>query len=100
MELGIALDDELVACKDAVWCDLKGEVVVLLPSSGVYFGLEGSGVEIWQAIQVPCTARQIVNQLTSKFEVTADTCRTPILEFVEELARRGLVLVNKNVGVA
>ncbi len=96
MSINLDLEDTVVTSTDAIWCDLKGEVVVLHLSSGVYFGLEGVGPEMWQFMQTPRTLNQVVDHLTSQYDVPADVCRSRTLAFVQELAQRDLVVVTKN----
>ena len=49
----IQLDSVVVATKDQVSCDLKGEAVILNFKNGVYYGLNTVGARIWQALQEP-----------------------------------------------
>ena len=100
MAVHVALEDTVVVSKDAIWCDLKGEVVVLQLSSGVYFGLEGVGPEMWQCMQVPCTVAEVADQLISRFDVDPEICRSSTLAFIGELAQRELVLVRKSAVAA
>jgi Coenzyme PQQ synthesis protein D (PqqD) len=95
----IQLQDTVTVSKDAVWCDLEGEVAVLQISSGVYFGLEGPGCEMWDFIQQPKTVTQIVDHLMTSYEVTREICERQTLAFLEEMATRGLVSVHTHAVV-
>ena len=35
-----------------IWRDLRGDVVILNVGTGVYFGLDGSGGQIWRELVV------------------------------------------------
>jgi hypothetical protein len=91
----LRLDDTIVSSKDAIWCDLKGEAVVLHVSSGVYFGLEDVSLEIWEFIQTPCVLSELIDHLMTRFEVTRAVCLDRTLHFIEELAQHGLVQISK-----
>lgn len=91
-----ALEDTVVTSKDAIWCDLKDEAVVLHISSGVYFGLEGVSVPIWQFIQTPRKLSEVIDYLMSRFVVDRDVCIEKTLMFIEELTQHGLILRSKH----
>jgi hypothetical protein len=92
----VALEDTVVTSKDALWADLQGEAVVLHMSSGVYFGLEGAGLDVWKFIQAPRTLSQILDHLTSLFEVPPRICQDSTLAFLAKLAEHDLVLIDKH----
>jgi Coenzyme PQQ synthesis protein D (PqqD) len=80
----------------AVSCDLINEVLILDLSSGVYFGLEGVGSVLWQYIQEPRTVQQVVDHLMSQYDVSRETCETQTVGFLEDLAKHGLIAVEKD----
>jgi hypothetical protein len=100
MDIDSALGETVVASQDAIWCDLKGEVVVLHLSSGVYFGLAGVSLSVWQFIQTPRTLPQVLDHLMSTFEVTPDVCREKTLALIDELSGHGLILRSTYAGPA
>jgi hypothetical protein len=91
-----ALEDTIVTSKNVIWCDLKDEAVVLHISSGVYFGLEGVSVYIWQYIQTPRKLSEVIDHLMSRFEVTRDVCIERTGLFIEELAQHDLIVRSKH----
>ena len=92
----VALEDTIATSKDALWCDLKGEAVILHMSSGVYFGLEGVGFDVWQLIQTPRTVAEVVADLRSRFDVSPHICEERTVSFVDDLAQHNLVVVTKH----
>ena len=76
---------------DSVFCQLDGEFVVLNYRVGTYFGLRGTGAEIWHILQHGVTFEALCSQLTSRFQVDADTCRRDAAAFVAELSEHGLI---------
>jgi predicted transcriptional regulator len=66
----------------------------------VYFGLEGVAVDLWQYVQIPRTFSEVIAHLESRFDVAHDVCEATISAFIEELARRELVVLKMHgIGV-
>jgi len=72
-------------------CDLTDEVIILDLPSGVYFGLEGVGSELWHYIQERRTVQQIVDHLTAEYEISREECEAKTIGFLEDLAKHGLI---------
>ena len=77
----------------AVSCGLTDDVMILDMSSGVYFGLEGVGSAVWRYIQEPRTVRQVIDHLMSEYDVTRERCESQTIPFLQDLARRGLIVI-------
>ena len=82
----------------AVSCDLTDDVMILDLSSGVYFGLEGVGSAVWRYIQEPRTVGQIIDHLLSEYDVTREACESQTFPFLQDLALRGLIVVEGHAG--
>jgi hypothetical protein len=70
---------------------LDEEVVILNLQSSLYFGLEGVAACIWNLIKEPTNAAEICRELMERFEVGEEQCRKDVLEFLEQLAKAGLI---------
>jgi hypothetical protein len=81
----------LRAGADQMSCDLNGEAAILQLSSGSYFGLDEVGARIWQCLQQPTTAGEIVRDLLGEYEVEAETCRADVLNLLVEMIDAGIV---------
>ncbi|HLH76076.1 MAG TPA: PqqD family protein [Candidatus Binataceae bacterium] len=84
--------ESVLAEEQIVWRDLDGEVVILNLESGIYFGLEGSGNDIWRLLAQGCSRTQIVEQLSADYEVSPEQARTDLDRFLAELSAKGLVI--------
>ncbi|MEZ4320183.1 MAG: PqqD family protein [Myxococcota bacterium] len=73
--------------------ELDGEVTILDPRSGLYFGLEDVGGEVWRLLARPHTVRGICAALMDRFEVGPEECESDVVELLQELVDRGLVEV-------
>lgn len=72
---------------------VDGEVTILDPRSGVYFGLEEVGASVWRALEAaPIGVDGLVAVVTREFEVDDATCRPDIETLLRELSDRGLVV--------
>lgn len=70
---------------------VDGEVTVLDPRAGVYFGLEDVGARVWQLLAGRPDLETLVRPLLAEFDVTPDTCRDDVRALLDELVERGLV---------
>lgn len=69
------------------------EVRVLLNEDLEYLGIDEVGQRIWAMLDRPRTLEEVVASLTEEYDVSEDECTRDVTEFVEALARHGLVSV-------
>lgn len=77
--------------KDVVFRDLEGELVLLNLNTGVYFGLDPVGTDIWRLIDGSRSASEIVTAMTAEYEVDAETCRGDLDRFLDALRANDLI---------
>ena len=71
---------------------LVGDETVLLDlESGVYFGLDGVGMRIWESIGEGRTLGEIAALLVAEYEVDEETANTDVIRFASDLVSRGLL---------
>jgi hypothetical protein len=66
------------------------ELVMMSAQTGDYVGLTEVGARVWKLIETP----QELNALCSKleeFEVSAETCRSDVEVFLNELVKHGAI---------
>ena len=83
----------VVATRDQVSSDLKGEVAILNLKAGVYYGLDGVGARIWTLLQEPKPVSEIQDVLLQEYDVEADRCKRDLLALLQRLVNEGLVEV-------
>ena len=93
MKESISLNSIVVAVKDQVSADLSGEVAILHLKSGVYYGLNGVGTEIWNFIKVPRRVKEIYEWLLEKYKVASRRCERELLSLLNQLVVEELVRV-------
>ena len=57
----------------------------------VYYSLNDVGSTIWRKISEPCSMDELINKLTSTYEVPAERCREDIEPFLIELVEAGVI---------
>src|SRR5579864_229659 len=98
MSLTISDHSVVVAAKDQVSCDLAGEAAILNIKSGVYYGLDPVGTQIWNLMQEPREVAEIQNAITDEYEVGPGRCARDLVGFLEKLLAEGLIEL-KNVAL-
>ena len=87
----LTLADRIVIPDAVVYRDLGGETVVLNLETGVYFGLDEVGTEVWNDLRGGSTLQQSFDRLVGEYDVPAATLQSDILRFVNHMAAKGLV---------
>lgn len=82
---------QVKASNDQVSCDLAGEAAILDLQNGIYYGLDPVGARVWELIQTPCDANEIVSQLLDEYDVDATQCQNDVLALLGQLDERGLI---------
>jgi hypothetical protein len=78
---------------EMVTSNIDGEIVMLSVTNGEYYGLDEIGSRIWELIELPITADDLVDALVEEFEVEKGECLADTLEFLEGLLNKGLILL-------
>lgn len=83
----------VVAAKDQVSCDLAGEAAILNMKSGVYYGLDPIGAQIWNLIQKPHRVAEISEVVVRDYEVEPERCERDVIALLQSLLAEGLIEV-------
>jgi hypothetical protein len=79
--------------KRAAACDLNGEMVILQPDSGVYFGLNAVGASIWNYIQTERSVEELVLHMMNEYEVSRAECEPQVISLLQDMVAHRLVEV-------
>jgi hypothetical protein len=71
---------------------LDQEVMVVNLDTGYYYALEGTAVEIWQAMAAGATAAEAAEAVMTQYEGTRPEVAAAIDQFVAELLREALLI--------
>jgi len=89
----IALDTPLCISSTAVSTAIPGETVILDPTSGRYFGLDGVGARVWEMLHTTTTLQSMVATITAEYDVDAETCERDLRALLAQLDEKGLVVI-------
>ena len=74
-----------------VSCQINDEVAILDLERSLYFGLEGAGVQIWEALEQPRSVAELRDYLVAAFDVAPADCEADIVQMLSSLKEEGLV---------
>ena len=77
---------------DVVFRELDGEGVILNLTSGIYFGLDGTGTRMWQLIEEHGRLSVVLSALCDEYEALPEAIERDLLSLVSELAEKGLLV--------
>lgn len=74
-----------------VSADLDGEMVLLNTETGIYFGLDAVGSEIWSMLESGLAPSAIVERMLAEYAVERDQLEADVSAFVARLVQAKLV---------
>jgi hypothetical protein len=80
--------------EDIVFRDLAGEAVLLNLGTGMYFGLNGMGTQIWRLISEGYSLEQLVAAVLEEYEIDEDRVRKDLAILLEQLSDAGLLTIH------
>ncbi len=78
---------------EQVACDMKGELLILQTTSGIYYGLDPVGRRVWSLMEQPRSVGAIRNVLLSEYLVDREKVTRDLLDLLEKLASKRLIEV-------
>ncbi len=93
MSKGLFLASTIRINDDILYNDLQGEIVILSPKDGVYFGLDPVGTRAWQLIQHHGRLEAVRDAMLKEYEVFAERLWEDLQDLVSSLLDNGLVEV-------
>ncbi|HEX6675417.1 MAG TPA: PqqD family protein [Actinomycetes bacterium] len=82
--------------RSVVWADVEGELVLLLPDTGGYYALNGTGADLWRLLaDGPAAPDDLVGALVDGYLVEPPLAAADVGRFLAELERNGLVTVER-----
>jgi hypothetical protein len=71
--------------------ELDGETILLNLDTGIYFGLDKVGTDVWRAILAAGTLDEALTRVQSDYDVEPGVLRTDFLRLVDDLLAKGLL---------
>ncbi len=69
------------------------DLVLFSAEQGMYYGTQVVGSRIWALIEDELSVAEICDRLLEEFSVDRVICEREVMQFVEQLAKEGLVTV-------
>jgi hypothetical protein len=76
---------------DQVSTELGGEMAILNPKTGIYFGLDPVGARVWYLITEMRCMREIRDTLLNEYDVKPERLESDLLGLLSELQNKGLI---------
>lgn len=92
MENGsIPLNCRIVQGQGNIVSDMDGEKVMLNINNGKYYNLGKIGGRIWDLIDTPVSAAELVTALKSEYDVEQAVCEEHVISFLKRLLHERLI---------
>ena len=80
---------------DLIEAEIDGDVVMMNPATGDYYGLGSVAGRIWKLLEQPLTEEQIVEVLLEEFEVSETQCRKEVADFIKQMCNSSVVTLGE-----
>src|SRR5918997_1801675 len=77
---------------DVVYTDLVDGAVLLHLETKLYYSLNEAGTTVWRVLNSTERREELIQRLTSEYEVEKERAEASVSEFIQELERNQLVL--------
>ena len=87
--------DRIIRVGESVVCaELDDEAVLLNLESGIYYGLDSTGTQIWRLLAEGIGEDELVDRLADEFDADPEGLRRDVEEFLGILSSKGLLSVS------
>jgi hypothetical protein len=90
----VALDERLRRQEGILAQESHGQTVLLRLADGAYYAIDEVGAMIWNRCDGEHTVSDLITELSAEFDAGPDVIRADVLEFVSELRRERLLVVD------
>ena len=87
------LNSKIVQNKEIDASDIDGDKVMMNLEKGMYFSLNSVGSRIWDIIENPTTADEIIKILLNEYDIAEEKCREAVVSFLKGLEVNGLITI-------
>jgi hypothetical protein len=79
------------ASSEQLHSEIGSEAVILDLKSGVYYGLNETGNQIWQWLQQPKTESEIIDLVLAEYDVTPEQGASDVKALLQEMSEAGII---------
>ena len=73
--------------------EIDGEKIMLNIDNGEYYGLDKIASRIWELADNKISIENMIRQLLEEYEIDYETCKNDVLEFLDELIKKKLIVI-------
>lgn len=88
--MSLTPDQKITRHPDMLSAEIGGEAVMMSIEKGAYFGLNPIATRIWDLIEQPRSIAELIEVITSEYEVSNEQCAADVQEFTADMITRGL----------
>jgi coenzyme PQQ synthesis protein D (PqqD) len=88
----LSLNASLTVSPDVVFRELDGEGVILNLGSGIYFGLDATGMRMWRLIEQHGRLDAVLTALCEEYDAPREQLEHDLIQLASELSEKGLVV--------
>ena len=81
------------ASSNHLYSEIGSEAVILDLQSGVYYGLNETGNQIWHWLQAPKTLSELHKLLLDEYDVSLEESMSDLQSLLQEMVNTGLIEV-------
>lgn len=78
-----------------LYSEIGDEAVILDLNSGVYYGLNETGNQIWQWLQQPKSESEIVSLILEEYDVSPEQGASDVKALLQEMIKSGIIVIVK-----
>lgn len=79
---------------------LGDQTLMMSVEQGMYFSVDATAGRIWDLIEHPTSIGDVVDALTSEYDISADECERQVTAFFGELIKNGLAVEHEGAAKA
>ncbi len=89
--MSISLDSKVKIGTGVLFREIDGEAVLLNSLTGVYYGLDPVGTEVWHAFEKNKTLGRACRAVEETYAVEPARCQKDVLKLASDLQKNGLI---------
>lgn len=86
----IELSQKIIRHNDMLSAEIGGEAIMMSIEKGAYFGLNPIATRIWDLIDQPKSIAELIEVISTEYEVSDEQCSADVQEFVADMLARGI----------
>lgn len=76
---------------DLLATEVDGEMIMMDPDKGLYFGLDPVGTDVWHRLAAPILVADLVAALARDYQAPAEEVERDVLALLRHMAEHGMV---------